>query len=190
MKRVLFAPIHPAGGRLRPEALKANKDIFKELKHVQRAMDLEVTVRYIDDLDKQGLRPYSAFTWIEGAPDGSTKEIDEADVVIAEGTMMYLAVARGKPTIGINQHLPCRANKNCEKYTPHNWDRYGPEIAYPINYQQGRLGELIELAAAEEQAEWRERCIGESMDPYKFSATVEEIWREGGTKQYSVFIGG
>jgi hypothetical protein len=178
VKRVLFAPIHPSGGRLRPEALQANKQIFRELKHVQRAMDLEVTVRYIHDLDKQGLKPYGKFRWIKGATDGNTKDIDEADVVIAEGTMMYLAVARGKPTIGINQHLPARANKNSDKYTPHNWDKYGPDIAYPINYQEGRLGELIEQAAAGEQTEWRERLIGESLDPFKFSALIEEIWRE------------
>jgi len=149
---------------------------------MQRAMDFEVTVRYIDDLDKQGLRPYSAFEWIRGEPDGSTKEIDQTDVVIAEGTYMYLSVARGKPTIGINQHLPYRANKMSDVYCPRNWDKYGHLIRYPINYKPGRLGDLISKATSGEESEWRERCIGRSMDPQEFAGKVEAIWRESSTK--------
>ena len=178
LKNVLFAPIHPAGGRLRREAFEANKAIFHDLKRLQSETGCEVVVRYIRDLALQGLRPYSRFTWIEGQPDGSTKEIDQADVVIAEGTFMYLSVARGKPTIGINQHLPVRPNKSGERTAPFNWEKYGPELAYPINYEQGQLHELIERAMCEEQTEWRSRFIGKSMDPFKFSAMVEGIWRE------------
>lgn len=132
-------------------------------------------MRYINELEKQGLRPYHRFTWVEGKPDGKTTEIDQADVVIGEGTFMYLSVARGKPTIGINQHLPVRANKNCDRYTPHNWEKYGPGIAYPINFGEAPLLDLIELSMSGEQSEWRERMIGNSLDGKKFSKLVEGI---------------
>ena len=178
LKRILFGPIHPAGGRLRPEALQANKDIFYHLKRVQSQTGCEVVVRYIGDLKLQGLHPYHRFEWIKGRPDGQTKEIDTADVVIAEGTFMYCSVARGKPTIGINQHLPVRANKMSDRYTPHHWEKYGDDLAYPINYEPGKLLEKIELAMQGEQTEWRERFIGESMNGKAFVEKVVRIWQE------------
>lgn len=93
---------------------------------------------------------------------------------------MCLAVAQGVPTIGINQHVACRANKNYARYTPHTWDKDGHLFAYPINYQPGRLWELIEQAAAGEQSEWRAANIGESMDALGFADMVEEIWEVEG----------
>jgi hypothetical protein len=189
LKNILFAPIHPSGGRLRPEALDANRLIFHELKRVARWTGAKIVIRHIHALNLQGLRPYNRFHFVHGMPDGSTKEIDEADVVIAEGTFMYSAVARGKPTIGINQHLACRANKMCDKYSPHNWEKYGPDLAYPINFEPRKLMEKIELATSGEQSEWRERFIGPSLDPKAFSELVESIWREDKQKQYSVLGG-
>lgn len=177
VKRVLFAPIHTAGG-LRPEAFEANRNIFRELKRVQRMMGVEVIIRHIGELEPQGLKNYRDFEFVQGAKDGATRDIDKADVVIAEGTFMYLAVARGTPTIGINQHIACRPNRNYARYTPHTWERYGHLFAYPLNYQWGDLCELIEQATAEEQSEWRAANIGEDMDPLGFAGMVEEIWRE------------
>lgn len=176
-KRVLFAPIHMAGG-LRPEAYEANRSIFRELKRIKRNENVEIVIRYIGELQEQGLKPYREFEFVEGFRDGTTGEIDRADVVIAEGTFMYLAVARGVPTVGVNQHLPTRANKNYARYTPHTWNDYGYLFSYPINYKPGQLRELIEQAAAGEQSEWRANNIGKDMDPLAFAEMVEGIWRE------------
>jgi hypothetical protein len=175
MKTILFAPIHPSGGKLRPEALRANQSVFYHLKRVARSMGCRVVIRYIHELNRQGLRPYNRFEWVSGRPDGSTKEIDEADVVIGEGTFMYMAVARGKPTIGINQHELTRPNKNSNEHTPHNWDKYGPDIAYPINFGTKPLIELIEDAMSGEQTEWRERFIGKQLDPKDFSNNLQNL---------------
>ena len=188
LKTILFAPIHPSGRRLRPEALNANRMIFRELKRVARWTSCKIVIRHLHELHLQGLRPYNRFHFVHGMADGSTKEIDEADVVIAEGTFMYSAVARGKPTIGINQHLPMRANKTCDKYTPHNWDKYGPSLAYPINFQPGQLMEHIKLAISEEQTAWREKFIGPSMDPKAFAELVESIWKEDKAKARHVSL--
>jgi hypothetical protein len=173
---ILFAPIHPAGGRLRPEAIEANQAIMQDLKKLDKSK-YKVTIRFIESRIRQGLDRDASFTWIRGVPDNSTTDIDNADVVIAEGTMMYLAAARGKPVIGINQHLPCRANKMSDRYVPHNWDKYGQDIAYPINYGDAPLLELFERAM-KEQTQWRKDFIGDQIDSKKFAKKVVKVWRE------------
>jgi len=170
---ILFAPIHPAGGRLRPEAIEANQSIMQALKRLD-PKKYHISIRFIESRIQQGLNRNEAFRWVRGLADNSTTDIDKADLVIAEGTMMHLAVARGKPVIGINQHLPCRANKMSEKYVPHNWEKYGPDIAYPINYGDAPLSELIERAMTE-QVQWRKDFIGQEMDPVKFAKKVEAV---------------
>jgi hypothetical protein len=173
VNRVLFAPIHPSGGKLRPEAYEANQAIFKDLLRMLYDKKIQqLVVRFIGDIQTQGLKQSNKIIWIAGKPDGSTREIDVSDVVIAEGTFMYLAVARGKPTVGINQHLPCRANKQCDKYTPHNWHKYGDDLAYPINYVPGRVEELMKIASQEEQSGWREKLIGQSLESKDFADKV------------------
>jgi hypothetical protein len=175
LKTILFGAIHPSGRKLRPEALRANQDIYHRLKRVARWTGCKVIIRHIHDLNLQGLRPYPRFHFVRGQPDGSTQEIDEADVVIAEGTFMYGAVARGKPTIGINQHLPCRPNKDSNEHIPHKWDQYGPDIAYPINFGTKPLMDLIDDAMSGEQTEWRRRFIGNDLDAVKFCKEMEKV---------------
>jgi len=174
IKTILFAPIHPAGG-LRPEGVRANKNIIYDLKRVQSKTGARVIVRYVGKLERQGLKQYSRFEWVKGEPDGSTAEIDAADVVIAEGTFMYLSVARGKPTVGINQHISVRPNKTYHIHQPKHWHLYGDSLAYPINYQPGQLWDLIQQANGGECTEWRARFIGKQLQPKKFCALIEEI---------------
>lgn len=168
VRNILFAPIHPTGGRLRPEAARANNAVFGALGNT----DYNVTVRYIGALLRQGLRPEPRFNMIAGAANSVTDEIDAADLVIAEGTMIYLSVARGKPTIGINQDMPIRTNLHYERYQPRNWDKWGPATAYPLNFGDKCLRAMIDEAMTE-QSEWRQDFIGQDMTPADFVAEVE-----------------
>jgi hypothetical protein len=177
VRRVLFAPIHPPPARqLRPEGIEANRAVLEALKAWQQKSGGQVVVRHIWKPEQQGLEHVREFKWVNGAMDGSTAEIDQADVVIAEGTFMYLAVARGKPTIGINQHIPTRPNVS--QTTPANWDKYGSDLAYPINFGDAPLDVMIGRAAACEQSVWRWRFIGESLNAHDFSEKVERVWRD------------
>jgi hypothetical protein len=170
LNSVLFAPIHPDGsGSIRPECFESNRQIQQELLE----LGVNVTCRYIGNLEVQGLEKTDKWTWIRTRPNNYYRDIDDADLVIAEGVFMYLSVARGKPTIGINQHLAVRANINPEKYTPHNWDKYGHILAYPINYKEGHLSKLMDLALKEEQLDWRKRLIGNDME--FFAEKIEEM---------------
>jgi hypothetical protein len=176
VKNIFFAPIHPAGGRLRPEAIDANAAITKDLVRLAEH-GYDVTIRYMGSRFRQGIRRCDKIKFVQGVADGSTKEIDEADLVIAEGTMMYLSIARGKPTIGINQHLPTRGNKHSDQ-PPHNWSKYGDGIAYPINYGSAPIEDLMRRAASFECKEWRRDFIGDKLIPQEFAAKVERIWKE------------
>lgn len=152
INNILFAPIHPIGINLCERDRMTNAAIQREL------VGLPVTCRYVGELKDQGLEWVAGWNWVPAQADGSYRDIDAADVVIAEGTFMYLSVARGKPTVGINQRLP--------KLNSPNWNKYVDIMAYPINYQEGKLKELIELAAEGEQTRWRRRMIGEDMDSF------------------------
>ncbi|MFA5715011.1 MAG: hypothetical protein WC998_04695 [Candidatus Paceibacterota bacterium] len=176
IRNILFAAIHPAGGKLRPEALEANQSIMRDLIALPQSK-YNISVRYVENRMRQGLRRYESINWIRGTADNSTTDIDNADLVIAEGTMMHLAVARGKPVIGINQHLPCRTNNHSDLYTPHNWDKYGSGIAYPINYGDAPLEALFDRAMTE-QTQWRKDFVGDEMDPIMFAGKVENVWKE------------
>src|SRR5690606_5552306 len=143
IRKVLFAPAHPTQGLLRPEAKEANRAIFEELKNHKH---LEVTVRYMGDLEAQGLEYDYRFKMVEGRASGRSVELERSDLVIAEGTMMYLAVARGKPTIGFGQQHTLRPNKDPDKYIPHNWQKYGGDIAYPLNFGDAPFLQLVEQA--------------------------------------------
>ena len=56
VKRVLFAPIHPSGKMLRPEARDANESIMKDLVRLLSSKIIDqVIVRYIGDRETQGI---------------------------------------------------------------------------------------------------------------------------------------
>jgi hypothetical protein len=170
VKRILFCPIHPANQYIRQESRDANERVLRSLIEYSKKKSVDVTVRYIGDLELQGLHNCDRFKFIEGATDGSTIDIDGADLVIAEGTCMYASVARGKPTIGMIQHMPIRSNSRYEQ--GHHWSKYGPAMAYPINFESAPLPDLID-AAMTEQEEWRWLFIGESMTPERLLRVVE-----------------
>jgi hypothetical protein len=172
-KNILFAPIHGSGNNLRPEAREANRKIFESL--LSLYPEININVRYIGNLELQGLWKDRRVDWSSGRPDGRYHQIDRADLVIAEGTYMYLSVARGKPTIGINQHLPIRANRKPETFTPKNWDSYAHLLAYPINFGDAPLMELMKYAGVNEQSEWRNLLIGDNINYTEFEHEMRAI---------------
>jgi hypothetical protein len=177
IRNILFAPVHSTGSRLRPEAFEANQAIMRELIDLSmRDNRYKVTVRYIGSRIRQGVRRYSDFKYVRGGANGVTDDIVKADIVIAEGTFMYLSSALGKPVIGINQHLPMRPNMR-EGYTPHNWQKYSEDIAYPVSFGDAPLRELLDRAVVE-PAQWRRGFIGERFCPSKFAGIVERIVNE------------
>lgn len=174
IRKILFAPIHPSGGKLRPEAREANKQIYEELLSLPRKYP--VTIRSLGDLKTQGIkRKEGRVIWKRGRYDGSVREIDGADLVIAEGTFLWLAVARGKPAIGINQDKAPRANSVTTR-TPASWDEWGHLTVYPHNYDPGCIPGFIKTLPGKEPREWKEACLGGPFDEKKFTNLVVKTY--------------
>lgn len=174
VKRILFAPIHPSGNVLRPEAKDVNARVYRRLLGLP---DVQVVVRVLGSLQDNGLWQSPNAIISEGKPDGSYADIDAADLVIAEGMYLSLAVARGKPSIGMNQRVSQRVNGNgC---APKQWWKYNRLQAYPIDFDDGSITELIDRALDESQvSEWRQRFIGEQLQPEHLSDLLKDIRRE------------
>lgn len=173
LKRILFAPIHgPNKGDFREEAVEANKRVYRRLLEISDKY--QIIVRHINSLEKCGLWYSPKPIFVLGKPDGSYKDIDAADLVIAEGTFMYLAVARGKPTIGINQHVSIRPNNNHKDFVPKHWNEYGEYMAYPIDFDDGDIISLIDKAM-EEQTTWKNLFIGKSMNSKDLSNLLQNV---------------
>lgn len=174
VRRILFAPIHsPIKGKFREECVDVNARVYKAL--LGLADRYQIVVRHLNPLDKIGLWYSPKPVFKLGKPDGSHDEIDIADLVIAEGTFMYLAVARGKPVIGMNQHVPIRPNYSDKSFKLNNWDKYGEYMAYPIDFDDGDIIELINKASEKEQSEWRKLFIGDTMQPVHLVSVLESI---------------
>lgn len=174
---ILFAPIHAADktNNFRDEAFKANSRIFEALLKLPKKY--KIIIRYLNPLNTIGLQNNSRVLLRPGKPDGSYAEIDNADLVIAEGTYMYLSVARGKPTIGINQHVAPRPNAyGFKEFKLKQWDKYESFLAYPIDFDdEDNLLDLINRAANGEQSEWKKNFIGNQMDSVYLSRLLTSI---------------
>ncbi len=135
-------------------------------------------MRVLNPLESIGVWKDKRVSLIFGKPDGSYKDIDRADLVIAEGTFMYLSVARGKPTIGVNQSVPCSGSTKMENFELIHWDEYKDYMAYPIDFDNDSLPNLINLAANEEQTEWKNLFIGKEMDAKHLSDLLKDLRKQ------------
>src|SRR3990172_12710842 len=100
VKKILFAPIHPTPA-ISPESRKINADTFRKLLAFKaQKPDAEITVRFLHQLELNGLWHEPGVRYVQGRPNQSYEDIDAADMVVSRGTFLYLAVARGVPALG------------------------------------------------------------------------------------------
>ena len=175
-RRVVFGATHAheRDNFLADMHKERNRSIVEQLV----AMELDVTVRYLGDLAVNGLEPVDGVTYVEGASDNSTHDIDNADVVIGDGTFACLAVARGRPTIFTDQaDFPIVDEPDGSQSWPNNWDDYKDYRRFPYDISDGPLDELIESAAASDEkiAEWRDLFIGQPFNPTAFARLFGEL---------------
>ena len=176
--KVLFAPIHPnRNGYLNDDDKACNAYAFEILLDTP---GIDITVRHIKDLEKNGIWQEDSVNYVEGLPDGSTKEIEEADVIIGSYTLAYITVALGKPLIMMAEQMrPHSGNmKGMIRYSP-NWEKYKEIMRYPFEIEDCTDGsDFLELAyqvmAGQRSVEsWKERFIGKPFDPKYFVERVE-----------------
>lgn len=169
VRNVLFCPIHPRNSDI---DRKANRATFERLKKLAVSDDICLTVRYLGDFVGNGLERFDHpnIKWTQGALNLSFEQIDAADVVIGHQTVAWLAVARGTPTLmmderGIKTHVEFRNGKFEQA---HRWEKYIDLLAYPLDIlaEDDTLGLLRRAAACDEEIrDWRRRMIGEPFNP-------------------------
>ena len=178
---ILFAPIHPRCSEVDQEV---NRATFQRLEKLAKAGDIKLTVRFIKSLPDSGLErvEHPNIEYTVGYMDQGYKQIDNADVVIAHQTFLYLAVARGTPAIGMANNMPTHIQLRGKKPVwARNWDKYIGLLRYPYDILDcGNNGEVVSLlqkvvACDEEIAGWRKRMIGSPFDKRRFVEKLERF---------------
>lgn len=178
-RRVLFAPIHPnANGFLSKLHKDINRAVFARLIDLVECGEIDLTIRYIHPLPLNGLEEHPAVTYIEGQPDQSHAQIDEADVVIGHQTFAYIAVARGVPTVMMAEwEAPMYGNSPEKLIQAERWEEYRDLMMYPLDILAEDDTPALFARAIQSDAEivdWRARMIGQPFDGGCFVDILEK----------------
>ncbi len=165
-KRVLFAPLHANIEMIQRGILNGhdpapalNQPIYRQLLEM-RGIDLDVSVS--GPLWRTGIWQHPRARIIENPQmrfEHSLKLIDQADVVVAAGTMAATAVARGKPTVMFDQDI-FADYVDGEYREAGRSELFREMVRYPLDASDGTLSDLIAAACEREQTEWRDRWVG------------------------------
>ncbi len=157
VKHILFGAHHPYGsGHLEQAFQHENARVFAALKK----LDVRITVQLFGTPGMNGLPEPLGATAVRSSLTVDWRWVDQADLVIADGTLACLAMARGKPVVMFGQAIPIED----ENDRPHT----GTEVRlprYPVDFDDGPLPDLIEAACQDVGGWWREGFVGGPFDP-------------------------
>lgn len=166
--RALFAPCHPMDdGSLDPRLKDANKQALEAL----LASGLELTVRCWGNREDWGLPDIDEgaqlFDWLDGGT-LNTDDIDATDLVVADGTVAALALARGCPTLFVGSDI--------DDGSPH-WDRCAAYMRYPYDIVDGPLDDLLDVLRWPNRAidHWRQQFVGGPFDAALAVSLIEAV---------------
>ncbi len=177
VRRILYAPIHPnSNGFLCRLDRELNMLTFKKLLSLVND-GVTLTVRYIRELQQNGLWKAGGVNYIQGQLDLSYQEIDQADLVIGHQTFAYMAVARGVPTLMMGEwHAPRWGGTEEKLATVRSWEKYKDLLMYPLDIlAEEDTPALLERAIRSDCdiADWRDRLIGRPFEPHRFVDVLE-----------------
>ena len=180
VRRALFAPIHSSrNGAMSKIDREINVETFKILYELVKMDVIDLTVRYLYNLQFTGLVERDRVIYVKGNPDHSTMQIDAAQVVVSHQTFAHLAVARGIPTVMMGESIIPRYTQSNGRYmTAKSWDKYSHLLMFPLDIlNTDNPYELLQEAGRSDAkiADWRSRLIGsEQFDPDTFISHVME----------------
>lgn len=180
IKSVLFGPLHPnANGWLSDDDKAVNQRAFERLRKASKEMGFKLTVRYLQTPEGNGLEPVDEpnITYFQGLPDNSYEQIDNHDIVISTQTLAYLSIARGKPTLMMDEWIAPRAGNSEELFTHvEGWDSFKHIMMYPHDINTtSDIPALMQHVAQDDSdiREWKRRMIGPQFSSKKFSEILE-----------------
>ncbi len=179
LRRVLFAPVHANGsGWLHQVDKDLNRRAFDRARKFSRERKLDLTVRFLGSLDGCGVPRVPGVNYVRGEPNQSIANIKNADLVIATQTFQYLAVASGKPTIGVGESVSPKIGFSDETFRwASSWDKYRDLMAFPLDILDDSvtMNDLVDMAINENPVveDWKKALIGRPFDPKLFVNNLE-----------------
>ena len=176
-KKILFAPIHVNGnGYLSVREKRTNRRAYMRLLNLARKQGLELTVRYLYTIEGNGIYEDAGVKYVRGEADQSFKDIDAADVIVSHQTMAYIAIARGKPTLMMEENKPPMSGNTLGAIkVVKSWDKYKDLLMFPhdILAKEDPI-ELIKDAARSDEKirEWKNLFIGKPFNGQLFVSLV------------------
>lgn len=178
--RVLFAPIHPVGtGFLPDDERELNAKTYSLLLGLMDKIHL--TVRHVQPLEHNNLWLDTRVKYTQGSLNGTTEDMEKADVIIGAFTYAHMAVALGNPLImlgeGIRPHNTPR--KNGLLIYGKQWEKYRDYLRYPFNIEDCQTSDdllnYINISMQKNYAveDWKERFIGKPFDDEYFVKKLE-----------------
>ncbi len=166
VEKVLFGPHHPYGSGELEDAFKLeNSMVYLQLQE----LELDVTVQMFGSPEMNGLPDPLGAMSVRSSLMVDWRWIDQADLVIADGTLACLALARGKPVVMFGQHIPIEDE--------HDRPRNGVTLRvphYPIDCaEDATLADLVEAAVGDTGGWWREEFLGGPFNPSLFLAVLQ-----------------
>lgn len=167
--RVLFGPIHPGdAGELAAVYREENQRVLSGLLE----LDAEIIVQLRGTTEQNGLLETGHARLVPSTLTAGAREIDQADLVVSNGTYACVALARGRPTVMFGQSLPpedtgrrpWRDEFNC-----------GPIPRYPLDFDDAELPELIDGALANAGKDWADEFVGGPFNVDLFVAIAEQL---------------
>ncbi len=165
--RVLFAPMHPniealnAGTNGHDPAPSLNQELYRQL----LGLGLELTVSLVASPHRNGVWPHPTATLVSNDRmqfQHSYQLIQQADVVVAHGTIAAAAVACGKPTVMFGEQDLGDYIDGSYQYATHA-DEMRSLVRYPLTWAPADdLAAVIALACAGtlETEAWRAKWVG------------------------------
>lgn len=188
-RRVLFAPIHPRGhGYASRRTRLSNRRAYEALLAMRLDRGLDLHVRLVGTHRQNGIYrvegvPFTSVGYGGTATGGGAgrpldDDLDDADVVVTAGTVLFRALARGLPTVGYSQMLwPEDWVHPEQRLLSRRWPAYSAATRYPIDLFADDPATVVDRACRTDEhiADWRSRFIGEAFDPASFVRDVERV---------------
>lgn len=182
-RNVLFAPIHPNMNSFLSEIdRRINSSVYQRLLYLLQNDCINLTVRHIGSLEKNGLWLDERVTFKEGKTDLSFIEIDNADIVVSHHTHAHMAIARGKPVLMMGEDIAPRYGGTEESLRfVKSWDKYKDMLMYPLDILNANDTMSMIVSAAKGRSpivqDWIDRIIGDPFQPDEVVKVVKNYYQ-------------
>jgi len=183
-KTLLFAPMHTMGS-VSQDYLRCPASFELNRKALERVFELaplfkKITIRYGRSFSASGMYdpqiPNVVFEEADLKIKDAMASINRHSVVISAGTLAYLAVARGKPTIFYNQRdqPPREDGMTVKNYKRYKW------IDYPIQLFDMSNNMISNFVVKQnpDVERWKKANIGSTFSASRFLSIIRECVKE------------